>query len=187
MIVSIFVTILFALSLCADCFAVSTCSSVTLKEVRWNTVAWISFVFGVVQAGLMVVGWAFGDLFVGYVERVADIIGFLLLLYVGGSMIKEALGDDCETVNLNGLRNVILGAVATSIDAFAVGISLSMDKEPVADVMWKTLAVFVCTVLSVVAGMFGGHRIGHRFGKIAELAGGTVLIAIGMNVLFHFI
>lgn len=187
MILYILVTILFALSLCADCFAVSTCSSITLKEIRWNTVAWIAIVFAFVQAGLMVVGWAFGDLFVGYIEKIANLIGFLLLLYVGGSMIKESFEAESEAVNLSGLRNVILGALATSIDAFAVGISLSMGKEPVSDVMWKTLAVFVCTFLSVVAGMFGGHRIGLRFGKLAELAGGLVLIAIGLNVLFHFV
>lgn len=187
MIVAIIVTTLFALSLCADCFAVSTCSSVTLKEVRWNTVAWIAFVFGVVQAGLMVIGWAFGDLFVGYIEKIANIIGFLLLLYVGGSMIKEAVGGECETVNLNGLKNVILGAIATSIDAFAVGISLSMDKESPSDLMWKAVAVFICTFLSVVAGMFGGHKIGHRFGKMAEIVGGIVLIAIGLNILFDFV
>lgn len=187
MIVSILITILFALSLCADCFAVSTCSSVTLKEVRWNAVAWIAFVFGIVQAGLLVVGWAFGDLFVGYIEKVAHIIGFLLLLYVGGSMVREALGGECETVNLNGLRNVVLGAVATSIDAFAVGISLSMDQESLSDLTWKAVAVFACTVLSVVAGMFGGHRIGHRFGKMAELCGGVVLMVIGLNILFQFV
>ncbi len=184
---AILVTLLFALSLCADCFAVSTCSSVTLKEIRWKTVSWIAVVFAFVQAGLMLVGWGFGDLFVGYIEKAADIIGFLLLLYVGGSMIREAVAGESETVNLNGLRNVILGAVATSIDAFAVGISLSMDKESLSDLMWKTVAVFVCTFLSVVAGMFGGHRIGSRFGKIAEITGGIVLISIGLNVLFDFV
>lgn len=187
MIVSFLITVLFALSLCADCFAVSTCSSVTLRELRWKTVSRIALVFGIVQAGLMVVGWGFGDLFVGYVGKIADWIGFLLLLYVGGSMIREAFGSEEDQVNLNGLRNVIIGAVATSIDAFAVGISLSMGLTPVSDVMWKALAVFVCTFLSVVAGMYGGRKIGERFGKTAETAGGMVLIAIGLNILFHFI
>lgn len=187
MIASFLVTLIFALSLCADCFAVSTCSSVTLKEIRWKTVSWIAVVFAFVQAGLMLVGWGFGDLFVGYIEKVANIIGFLLLLYVGGSMIKEALGGESEAVNLNGLRNVILGAVATSIDAFAVGISLSMDKDSLSDILVKALAVFICTFLSVVAGMFGGQKIGLRFGKIAEIIGGIVLIAIGLDILFDFV
>ncbi len=187
MVGSILITILFALSLCADCFAVSICSSVTLKELRWHTVLYIATVFAFVQAGLMVLGWAFGDLFVGYIEKAANVVGFLLLLYVGGSMVIEACKDKCDAVNLNGLKNVILGAIATSIDAFVVGISLSMGRTPASDAMWKGLAVFVCTFLSVVAGMFWGQKLGHRFGKNAELAGGIVLVLIGFNILFDFI
>ena len=179
--------IILAISLCADCFAVSTCSSVTLESISWRKVAPIAFAFGVIQALLMLLGWAFADLFVGYVERIADIVGFLLLLYVGGGMILEAFSDESEVRDLNGLRNVVVGGIATSIDAFAVGISLSMGKTPHAEVAADIIAVFFVTILSVVAGMFWGQRIGRRFGKVAEVMGGAVLIFIGLNILFDFI
>lgn len=187
MIALIITTFLFALSLCADCFAVSVCSSVTLKKIELKNVTLIAFVFGIMQSGLMMVGYGFGDLFVGYVERIADWIGFLLLLYVGSNMIREAFEKDCEARDLNGFRNIIVAAVATSIDALAVGISLSMAKEPLQSVLWKWLAVFVVTIASVMVGMFCGQKIGHRFGKIAEGIGGLVLILIGLNILLDIV
>lgn len=187
MIVAVIASLVFAMSLCADCFAVSVCSSVTLKRIDWKSVGFISLVFGLVQAGLLLLGYGFGDLFVGYVEKAAHWIGFLLLLYVGGSMVKEAFEKECEVRDLNGFKNIIVASVATSIDALAVGISLSMDHDSLGDMLIKGLAVFAVTVASVVVGMFCGHKIGHRFGKIAELIGGIVLIIIGMNVLLGFI
>lgn len=178
---------IFALSLCADCFAVSVCSSVTLKSINFKTVGLIGLVFGIVQAGLMMAGYGFGDIFVGYVEKAAHWIGFLLLLYVGGSMIKEAFGKDEEVRDLNGFKNILVASVATSIDALAVGISLSMGRESLGDVIIKDAAVLIVTVFSVIAGMCFGHRIGRRFGNIAEIIGGCVLILIGLNILFDFV
>lgn len=175
------------MSLCADCFAVSVCSSVTLKTVNFRSVCLIGVVFGIVQAGLMMVGYGFGDLFVGYIEKAAHWIGFLLLLYVGGSMIKEAFEKNVEVRDLNGFKNIMVASVATSIDALAVGISLSMGHESLSDVLSKDVAVFIVTVASVVVGMFCGHKIGRRFGNIAEIIGGCVLIFIGLNILFDFV
>ncbi|MDO5443257.1 MAG: manganese efflux pump, partial [Bacteroidia bacterium] len=94
MFIAVISAIVFAMSLCADCFAVSVCSSVTLKNINLRSVSLIGIVFGIVQAGLMMLGYGFGDLFVGYIEKAAHWIGFLLLLYVGGSMIKEAFEKD---------------------------------------------------------------------------------------------
>ena len=176
-----------SLSLCMDCFAVCACSSVTIRTMRWPQVMWIALVFAVVQAGLLAVGWAFGDLFVGYLSSISRIIGFLLLAYVGGSMVVGYFRGESETCDLNGLRNVIIGAVATSIDAFSVGISLSMSGESAHTVAVDTAALFICTFASVVAGMFSGSHIGSRFGRTATLAGGIVLLLIGINVLFDII
>ena len=184
---SVVLALLLAVSLCADCFAVSLCSGVTMRDVRRRQVLTVALVFGVVQAGLMLFGYLFGDLFVGYVERFAHWIGFLLLLYVGGSMILEALSGKDEARDLNGIRNVAVASVATSIDALAVGISLSMDMEPLSDVLLKCVAVLAVTVLSVVTGILGGRRIGVRFGRRAEAAGGIVLILIGLNILLGIV
>ena len=80
-------SILIAVSLCADCFAVTLCSSVTLKSLRWPNVLRVTAVFAVIQTGLLLAGWAFGSLFAASVIKVSHIIGFLLLLYVGGCML----------------------------------------------------------------------------------------------------
>lgn len=187
MFLSILESLLLAASLCADCFAVSACSSVTLSSLSWKKVFPIALVFGLVQAGLMAMGWAFGDLFAGYVHKLADVIGFLLLLYVGGSMIVEAVRGEGEARNLNGLKNVTIGAVATSIDAFAVGVSLSMGSVSLQKMALNIVSVFIVTVLSVAGGMAGGMKVGQKFGKPAEIIGGAVLILIGLNILFDFV
>ena len=180
-------SILLAVSLCADCFAVTACSSVTLRDLSWKRILAVAVAFAVVQTGLLLIGWAFGDLFVGFIGKVAPVVGFLLLLYVGGSMILSVWKGDGETRDLDGLRNVLIGAVATSIDAFAVGISLSMDGNGPGDIAVKAAAVFVVTFLSVVLGMKGGSAVGKRYGHTAQLAGGVVLIAIGLDILLGII
>ena len=172
--------IILALSLCADCFAVTTCSSLTLRRVTWREVFPI---FSTIHIILMLSGWLFGDLFAGYLHRIADIIGFLLLLYVGGSMVLEALKGEERQQNLNGFKNILLGAFATSIDAFAVGISLSLCGTPVRTMAANLITLFVVTFLVVTVGVFGGVKIGSRFGRPAEIVGGVVLIAIGIGVL----
>lgn len=187
MILAILSSVVFAMSLCADCFAVSVCSSVTLRRLDFKSVALISLVFGIVQAGLMLLGYGFGDLFVGYVEKVAHWIGFGLLLYVGGSMIKESFEKESDVRDLNGFAHIIVAAVATSIDALAVGVSLSMSQDSFGDTVIKTVAVFVVTILSVVLGMVFGQKLGSRFGKVAELIGGIVLILIGLNILLGIV
>lgn len=175
--------ILIAVSLCADCFAVSLCSSVTLKQIRWGSVLKVALAFAVIQTGLMFAGWAFGELFVGLIEKVSHIIGFLLLLYVGGSMLIEGIKGEEEVKDLNGLKNVIIGGIATSIDALAVGVAQSMAGCNFKGVLPLLVSVFAVTALSVIAGIWGGKNLGHRFGRWAEIAGGLVLIGIGVGIL----
>ena len=175
--------ILVAVSLCADCFAVSLCSGVTLHDARWKRVLGVALAFAVIQAGLLAVGWAFGYLFVGMVEKVSHVIAFLMLLYVGGSMLIEGIRGREEVRNLDGWRNVLVGGVATSIDALAVGVAQSMEDVSLAGFLPLLVSVVVITALSVMVGLRGGKAIGARFGRWAEIVGGAVLLAIGVSVL----
>ena len=175
--------ILLAASLCADCLAVSLCSGVTLRSVRWREILGVALAFAVIQSGLLLAGWAFGYLFVGLVEKISHIIAFLLLLYVGGSMLIEGIKGEAEVRDLSSWRNIILGGVATSIDALAVGVAQSMEGADWPAFLPLLVAVFVITALSVVVGLRGGRAIGARFGRWAEIVGGVVLIAIGVSVL----
>ena len=176
-------SILVAVSLCADCLAVSLCSGVTLRDMRWKRVLGVALAFAVIQAGLLLAGWAFGGLFAGAVQKVSHVIGFLLLLYIGVSMLVEGIRGGEEVRNLDGLRNVVVGGLATSIDALGVGVAKSME-----DVSWSgflplLISVFVVTALTVVIGLRGGSAIGERFGRWAEVIGGVVLIGIGISFL----
>ena len=175
--------VLIAVSLCADCFAVSLCSSVTLRRSDLRSVARVMLLFAVIQTGLLLAGWAFGSIFVGLVEKISHIIGFLLLLYVGGGMIVEGIRGEEESRDLNGMRNIILGGIATSIDALAVGVSQSMAGVGLRALVPLLVSVFAVTALSVLAGICGGRTIGRHYGRAAEIIGGAVLLAIGIGIL----
>ena len=177
-------SILIAVSLCADCFAVSLCSSVTIREINAGKVLRVAMAFAVIQSGLLLAGWLFGNLFVGLIERISHIIGFLLLLYVGGSMLIEGIRNTQEAKDLNGLKNVIIGGVATSIDALAVGVAQSMAGQDWPGFAPLLISVFAVTAISVICGIRGGRKLGARFGRHAEIAGGLILIGIGVSLLF---
>ena len=180
--------IVMAISLCADCFAVSVCSSLGLRRIELRKLLTVALAFAVIQSGLLMVGWTFGSLIAGLVMKISSILAFCLLLYVGSGMIKDAVsalrGGECECRDLNGFKNIVLGGIATSLDALAVGVSMSLvpDTASFAGILPLLVSVFAVTALSVIAGMTGGKAIGQRFGHWAELAGGIVLIIIGILI-----
>lgn len=181
---SILQAILVAFSLCADCFAVTLCSGVTLGRVRWQSVARVALVFALIQSGLLLAGWLLGEAIAPIVIKASHIIGFLLLLYVGGSMIWEGIGGGEEVRDLNGWKNVILGGIATSIDALAVGVAGAMDGTRWHEFVPLLVSVFAVTNLSVILGIRLGRAAGAKAGRLAEIAGGIVLIGIGAWMLF---
>jgi putative Mn2+ efflux pump MntP len=162
---------------------VTLCSSVTLTDWRWTNVLKVAVSFAIIQTGLLLAGWAFGSLFASYVIKVSHIIGFLLLLYVGGSMLFEGIRGSDEVRDLGSWGKIFLGGVATSIDALAVGVAESMENTAWSGFLPLLIAVFVVTALSAVLGICGGKFIGNRVGRIAEIIGGCILIGIGVSLL----
>jgi putative Mn2+ efflux pump MntP len=183
MILALISSFILAVSLSVDSFAVSACSAITLKDRSISKIALVAVTFGLVQGCLLVAGWLLGDIVVGYVEKVAHVIGALLLGYVGGSMILDAWRGGVDGIDLNDFRNILLGGVATSIDALAVGVSFSMDGESLGDISLKAGMVAAVTMLSSVLGIMGGSALGARFGRPAVFGGGVVLVAIGVSFL----
>ena len=183
--------ILVGISLCADCFAVSLCSSFLVPREEMKRKVWtVAALFAVIQTGLLLGGWALGTFatelisgYVGHFERVAHVIGFLLLLYVGGAMFLDGVRSKSEHLNLDGFRSIILGGVATSIDAAAVGLSMAMDGAKWTDIAPLALSVLVFTALSVIVGMFSGSFVGRKLGYSARIIGGLILIGLGVNIL----
>ena len=183
--------ILLGISLCADCFAVSLCSSFLLPREELKKKVWtVAAVFAVIQTGLFLAGWALGTFateliseYVGHFEKVAHIIGFLLLLYVGGAMFLDGVRGKSDHLNLDGFKSIIIGGIATSIDATVVGLSMAMDQAKWTDIAPIALSVLVFTALSVVVGMFSGSFVGRKLGYSARIVGGLVLIGLGVNIL----
>lgn len=177
--------VVFALALCADSFAVATCSAVTMQDSRSCRAGRIGLIFGLIQAGLLLCGYLLGDLLLWHVMRAAGWLALGILLLVGGSMIRSGLRGGDDSRRLDSLVAIILGGLATSMDALAVGVSLSLGRIPGAEMAADALAVFLTTVLSVVVGIRLGQRIGRRFAGQAEIAGGLVLIVLGIKLLVN--
>ena len=183
--------ILLGISLCADCFAVSLCSSFLLPREELKKKVWtVAAVFTIVQTGLLLAGWALGTFatgiiseYVGHFEKVAHVIGFLLLLYVGGAMFLDGVRSKSDHLNLDGIKSIIIGGVATSIDATVVGLSMAMDQAKWTDIAPVAVSVLVFTALSVVVGMLSGSFIGRKLGYSARIVGGLVLIGLGVNIM----
>lgn len=175
--------ILLSLSLSVDTLAVSLGGSVSLGNVRFAEGAKVSLAFGIMQAALIFLGWLLGASVASFIHKAAHVIGFLILLYIGGSMIWSALKKSDEQVDLKGVKRLLMAAFSTSVDAFSVGISLAISGMAPAEALTLTAAVFVMTVIAAALGVSCGSVLGRRFGVSARVIGGLVLIYIGVRLL----
>lgn len=175
------------LGLSMDAFAVSICKGLGMKKINLKVAVVLGLFFGGFQAGMPVIGWALGSQFMGIIGPIDHWIAFILLAFIGGKMLWEAFtededegdGKDAEMIDL---VEYLLLAIATSIDALAVGISfaaLSVDIVPAVSLIGITTFIFS------VAGVAIGHTFGARYEKPATIVGGVVLILIGLKILLE--
>lgn len=184
---------LLAIALAMDCFAVSIVFGVLLRKIEWRTILAVAFLFGLFQAMMPLAGWFATNSFSSLIEDYDHWIAFGLLAFLGGRMIKESFSDDEEEeeaeakhINPRKLKTQLVFAVATSIDALAVGISFTcLGFNTISSLSLPLLIIgFVSLAFSIV-----GSLLGIRFGKGVEkrlkpeLLGGIVLIIIGIRVL----
>ena len=143
----------------------------------------LALTFGLFQGLMPVIGWAVASTFSEYVTSVDHWIAFGLLALIGGKMLWEAFrGDEHDEPTVPGLRALLVLSVATSVDALAVGVSLSVMPLSI----WVAIAVIGATTLLVsLLATWLGHRVGDRLGKPAEIIGGLVLIGIGLKILLE--
>lgn len=175
--------VLLALSLSVDSFVVSLGGSVTLGRVTAGKVFSVAGIFGTVQAFCLFAGWLSGYSVVAYVSRIAPYIAFAILSYLGVRMILSGIRGGAESVDLAGLRNMVIAAVATSIDAIAVGISLAMGDMKFPDAASVTALTLIITVIASSSGIAIGSASGLRFGNAAKIAGGLILVFVGCRPL----
>lgn len=180
---------LLAVGLSMDAFAVSVCKGLAMKKATLKAEATCGLWFGGFQALMPVTGFFLGSLFAEAIEAFDHWVAFGLLVIIGINMLKEALekedesGDDPEKDADLSVKTMFLMAVATSIDALAVGISLAM----VGSVnIWLAAAfIGICTCLLSALGVKIGNVFGSRYEKKAELAGGVILILLGVKILLE--
>lgn len=176
--------ILIAVSLAMDAFAVSICKGLSMKKMDWKKAIIIGLYFGVFQAVMPVIGYLLG---VGFEESIKFIdhwIAFVLLAFIGGNMVKEALSkdDDEEVDDKVDFKTMIVLAIATSIDALAVGVTFAFLNVNI--VLSVSLIGIITFVISCI-GVKIGNVFGDKYEKKAELAGGIVLILIGLKILLE--
>lgn len=178
---------LIALGVSADAFAVALSQGVTMRRFRWREALLIAGLFGGFQALMPFLGWLLGKGFADAISGVDHWIAFGLLAAIGAKMLWEALHDDKddeggagEQSSFVGLRPLLVLAVATSIDALAVGVSFAV--LPV-NLPLALAVIGVSTFAISLAGVALGRRVGAWLGKPAEILGGVVLIGIGARIL----
>lgn len=180
---------LLAVGLSMDAFAVSVCKGLAMKKATLKAEATCGLWFGGFQALMPTIGFFMGALFADAIEAFDHWVAFALLAIIGINMLKEALekkdesGDNPEKDADLSVKTMFLMAVATSIDALAVGISLAM----VGSVnIWLAAAfIGICTCLLSALGVKIGNVFGSRYEKKAELAGGVILILLGVKILLE--
>lgn len=175
---------LIAFSLALDAFAVSVSSGISVPGFNWKQAVKMGIWFGAFQCLMPLLGWSLGSSVSRYIEAVDHWIAFGLLAVIGGKMVLEALrgGQEDAPADLSPQRLCVL-AIATSIDALAVGVSMVF-MQNVNILLSAGIIGLVAFGLSVAGGLLG-RRLGSLFQRRATLAGGVVLIAIGIKILIE--
>ena len=175
--------VILAVGLSMDAFAVSICKGLSIRNLKLRQALIVGAWFGAFQALMPAVGWLLGSAFTDLIESVDHWIAFVLLSLIGGNMIREALGHEEEEADPSMAPvTMLLLAVATSIDALAVGITFAFLRV---DILPAVTLIGVCTFLISAAGVKIGNVFGSRYKSKAELAGGAVLVLIGVKILLE--
>ena len=175
---------LIATGLSMDAFAVSICKGLAMKRCTLGKAGIVGLYFGGFQALMPLIGYFLGVQFRDVITSVDHWIAFILLGVIGGNMIREALGPEaCETADASlDVRNMLALAVATSIDALAVGVTFAFLQV---NIVPAVCFIGVITFTLSAAGVKIGNVFGTRFKAKAELAGGVILILIGTKILLE--
>ena len=179
--------LLIGIGLSMDAFAVAICKGLGMRRINYRHTFIIALFFGGFQALMPFLGWLLGSRFAQYITRYDHWIAFVLLLFIGGKMVWDTLHEDGKeeeefSNERLDLKELLLMAVATSIDALAVGISFAFLQVRIV----AAITLIGCTtfVLSA-AGVCVGHKFGAKYEDKATLAGGIILILIGVKILLE--
>ena len=172
-----------AVGLSMDAFAVSVCKGLSLGKIKWKHMCIAGAWFGGFQALMPLIGYFLGRFFTDMIEQYDHWIAFILLVLIGGNMVKEALGGEEEDLDCSmSPKTMFVLAVATSIDALAVGVTFAFLKVAIVPaVTFIGVVTFVCSAIGVKIGSI----FGVKYKSKAELCGGIILMLIGVKILLE--
>ncbi|MDL2215883.1 manganese efflux pump MntP family protein [Ruminococcaceae bacterium OttesenSCG-928-N02] len=180
---------LISIGLAMDAFAVAVGKGLTMQEVRKKHAAIIALFFGAFQAAMPLIGWLLGHQFESYITSVDHWIAFCLLLVIGGKMVKEGFSHNEEEELATGhmpfrlnFQELTLLAIATSIDALAVGVTFAFLQVKI---LWAVGIIGVSTFAICYLGVYIGNWFGAKYKGKAEVFGGAVLILMGLKILLE--
>ncbi len=174
---------LIAVGLSMDAFAVAVCKGLALRKVNLGQMALVGLWFGGFQALMPLIGYLLGTGFEDRITAIDHWIAFILLGLIGFNMIREACsGEEEEADDRMDVKSMLLLAIATSIDALAGGITFAFLKV---NIVMAVSTIGVVTLIISAAGVYIGHIFGAKYKAKAELAGGIILILIGLRILLE--
>ncbi len=184
MFITVFLT---GIGLSMDAFAVAVCKGLKMQKLNYKQMSLIALFFGGFQALMPFVGWGLGHSFKDYIESFDHWVAFGLLLFIGGKMIYEAFkGEDDDECGSFDIKELLIMAIATSIDALAVGIAFAIDGiDTIGGILLAISIIGITTFVLSAIGVIIGHKFGAVYKTKAELAGGIILILIGAKILLE--
>ncbi len=175
-------TLLIAIALAMDAFSVSLTKGFSLKTITKSQILWFGIFFGGFQALMPVLGWLGGIQLEWLITTFAPWVAFILLVLIGSNMIRESFSDEEEMSDKFSFKELTLLAIATSIDAFAVGITYAALKT---DILIPVIMIGVVAFIFTIIGIYLGKKIGNYFGDKFEIIGGVILILLGVKILLE--
>ena len=174
--------LLIALGLAMDAFAVSICKGITMKNIKFKNVLIIALFFGGFQGIMPFIGWLLGSSFAAYITPVDHWIAFVLLGFLGVKMLIDSFKkDDDECCNDSfSIKELFVLAIATSIDALAIGITFAFLNV---NIIGAVSSIGIITFVLAIVGVFIGHKFGDKFKNKAEFVGGLILVLMGVKIL----
>lgn len=171
-----------AVGLSMDAFAVSICKGLSLRKIKAKHMCIAGLWFGGFQALMPLIGYFLGSFFSEMIEQYDHWVAFILLAIIGGNMIKESFGKDENVDSAMDFKSMLLLAIATSIDALAVGVTFAFLQVQIVPAVSFIGAV---TFIFSAVGIKIGSLFGTKYRSKAELFGGIVLVLIGLKILFE--
>lgn len=177
---NIFELFIIAVGLSMDAFAVAASKGISMKKVSFKNASIVGLYFGLFQAGMPLIGYFLGINFKNQIESIDHWVAFILLGLIGLKMIKDSRTQELEKAEKNQSQNMIILALATSIDALTVGITFAFLGE---NIMLSVIFIGIVTFLVSIFGVKIGSLCGNKFKSKAELVGGVILILMGTKIL----